>query len=58
MLRKSLIRNPTSILGLPLPQLMIELYGQIGLAPFHDLDGQVPQVVKDKLAEIKTGLED
>lgn len=32
--------------------------GTTGLAPFHDLDGQVPQEVKDKLAEIEAGLND
>jgi basic membrane protein A and related proteins len=32
--------------------------GETGLAPFHDLDDQVPQDVKDQLAEIETGLAD
>jgi basic membrane protein A len=31
-------------------------YGEVGLAPFHDLDAKVPQAVKDKLKEIETGL--
>ena len=30
--------------------------GEVGLAPFHDLESQVPQAVKDKLAEIEQGL--
>jgi len=33
-------------------------FGDTGLAPFHDLDDQVPQEVKDKLAEIEAGLND
>lgn len=32
--------------------------GEVGLAPFHDFDGTVPQEVKDKLAEIDKGLQD
>ncbi|MFO7684235.1 MAG: BMP family ABC transporter substrate-binding protein [Chloroflexota bacterium] len=32
--------------------------GQTGLAPFHDFEDQIPQEVKDKLAEIEAGLED
>ncbi len=32
--------------------------GETGLAPFHDFDSQVPQAVKDKLAEIDKGLRD
>lgn len=34
------------------------IVGEVGLAPFHDLDGQVPQAVKTKLAEIDKGLKD
>ena len=33
-------------------------YGATGLAPFHDLDGDVSQEIKDKLAEIDAGLQD
>ncbi len=33
-------------------------FGATGLAPFHDHDGDVPQEVKDKLAEIDAGLQD
>ena len=33
-------------------------FGAAGLAPFHDLDDQVPQEVKDKLVEIDAGLKD
>jgi basic membrane protein A len=33
-------------------------YGSAGLAPFHDFEDQVPQEVKDKLAEIDAGLKD
>jgi basic membrane protein A len=33
-------------------------YGPVGLAPFHDFDSQIPQEVKDKLAEIDAGLAD
>ena len=33
-------------------------FGPVGLAPFHDFDGELPQEVKDKLAEIDAGLED
>ncbi|MCA9933969.1 MAG: BMP family ABC transporter substrate-binding protein [Ardenticatenaceae bacterium] len=33
-------------------------FGSVGLADFHDFDGQVPQDVKDKLAEIDAGLQD
>ncbi len=32
--------------------------GEVGLAPFHELESQVPQEVKDKLAEIERGLKD
>jgi len=32
--------------------------GDVGLAPFHDFEDQVPQDVKDKLAEIDAGLKD
>jgi basic membrane protein A len=32
--------------------------GETGLAPFHDFDSQVPQDVKDKLDEVKSGLLD
>jgi basic membrane protein A len=32
--------------------------GEVGLAPFHDLDAQVPAAVKSKLAEIDKGLKD
>ncbi|MEI8167775.1 MAG: BMP family ABC transporter substrate-binding protein, partial [Chloroflexales bacterium] len=32
--------------------------GEVGLAPFHDFEAQVPQAVKDKLAEIERGLRD
>lgn len=32
--------------------------GKTGLAPFHDFEDQIPQEVKDKLAEIEAGLED
>jgi basic membrane protein A len=32
--------------------------GTTGLAPFHDLDGDVSQEIKDKLAEIDAGLQD
>lgn len=33
-------------------------FGATGLAPFHDLDGDVSQEIKDKLAEIDAGLQD
>ncbi|MBE2224257.1 MAG: BMP family ABC transporter substrate-binding protein [Anaerolineae bacterium] len=33
-------------------------FGQTGLAPFHDFEDQIPQEVKDKLAEIEAGLND
>jgi basic membrane protein A len=33
-------------------------YGPVGLAPFHDFDSQIPQEVKDTLAEIDAGLAD
>jgi len=33
-------------------------FGDTGLAPFHDFEDQIPQDVKDKLAEIATGLAD
>lgn len=32
--------------------------GPVGLAPFHDFDSEVPQDVKDKLAEIDAALQD
>ncbi|HEY3082743.1 MAG TPA: BMP family ABC transporter substrate-binding protein, partial [Chloroflexota bacterium] len=32
--------------------------GDVGLAPFHDLESQVPAAVKSKLAEIDKGLKD
>ncbi|MFL7838386.1 MAG: BMP family ABC transporter substrate-binding protein [Candidatus Promineifilaceae bacterium] len=32
--------------------------GPVGLAPFHDFDGQISQEIKDKLAEIDAGLQD
>jgi basic membrane protein A len=32
--------------------------GQVGLAPYHDLDSRVPQSVKDKINEIDKGLKD
>ncbi len=32
--------------------------GGFGLAPFHDFDSKIPQEVKDKLQEIRQGLED
>jgi len=32
--------------------------GQVGLAPFHDLESQVSQAVKDKLKQIDAGLKD
>ena len=31
-------------------------FGQIELAPFHDLDGQIPQSVKDQLNQLAQGL--
>ncbi len=31
--------------------------GEVGLAPFHDFEDDVPQDVKDRLAEIRAGLE-
>jgi len=33
-------------------------FGGAGLAPFHDFEDQVPQEVKDKLAEIDTALKE
>lgn len=33
-------------------------YGEAGLAPFHDFEDQIPQEVKDSLAEINAGLAD
>jgi basic membrane protein A len=30
--------------------------GQVGIAPFHDLDAQIPQPVKDKMKQIEQGL--
>ena len=32
--------------------------GDVGLAPFHDFEDQIPQEVKDKLEEINAGLQD
>jgi basic membrane protein A len=32
--------------------------GEVGLAPFHDFEEQIPQEVKDTLAEIDAGLRD
>jgi basic membrane protein A len=32
--------------------------GEVSLAPFHDFEDDVPQEVKDKLAEIDAGLKD
>lgn len=32
--------------------------GEVGLAPFHDFEDQIPQEVKDKIDEINAGLED
>lgn len=32
--------------------------GEVGLAPFHDFDAEVPQEIKDRLDEINAGLED
>ena len=32
--------------------------GPVGLAPFHDFEDQIPQDVKDELAEIDQGLQD
>ena len=31
--------------------------GEVGLAPFHDFEDEVPQEVKDRLAEVREGLE-
>lgn len=33
-------------------------YGEAGLAPFHDFEDEIPQEVKDSLAEIEAGLLD
>lgn len=33
-----------------------EFFGQIGLAPFHEWDSQIPQATKDRLIEIENGL--
>jgi len=33
-------------------------FGPVGLAPFHDFEDQIPQEVKDTLAEIDAGLQD
>ncbi len=33
-------------------------FGEVGLAPFHDFDGVIPQEVKDRLAEIDAALRD
>lgn len=35
-----------------------EFFGQVGLAPFHEWDDQVPQAVKDRLVEIENGIKD
>ncbi|MGZ6346444.1 MAG: BMP family ABC transporter substrate-binding protein [Anaerolineales bacterium] len=35
-----------------------EFFGQIGLAPFHDWDRQVPENVKEQLTSIQQGLRD
>ncbi|MFN2104661.1 MAG: BMP family ABC transporter substrate-binding protein [Candidatus Promineifilaceae bacterium] len=32
--------------------------GPVGLAPFHDFEDQIPQEIKDKLAEIDAGVQD
>jgi basic membrane protein A and related proteins len=32
--------------------------GEVGLAPFHDFEDQIPQEIKDRLAEIDAGLAD
>jgi basic membrane protein A len=32
--------------------------GEVGLAPFHDVEAQVPAAVKNKLPEIDTGLKE
>lgn len=32
--------------------------GPVGLAPYHDLESQVPQAVKDKIKQIDAGLKD
>ncbi|MGD9890711.1 MAG: BMP family protein [Dehalococcoidia bacterium] len=32
--------------------------GQVGLAPYHDLESKVPQAVKDKIEEIDKGLKE
>jgi basic membrane protein A len=32
--------------------------GEVGLAPYHDLDGQVPGAVKEKMSQIDRGLKD
>lgn len=32
--------------------------GEVGLAPYHDFESQVPQEIKDKIEEINTGLID
>lgn len=34
-----------------------EFTGQVGLAPFHDLDAQIPLNVKERVEEIRVGLE-
>lgn len=33
-------------------------YGPVGLAPFHDFDGDLDQEIKDKLEEIDAALAD
>lgn len=35
-----------------------EFFGQIGLAPFHGWESQIPQAVKDRLLKITNGLND
>jgi len=35
-----------------------EFFGQIGLAPFHEWESQIPQAVKDRLLKIESGLKD
>ncbi len=35
-----------------------EFFGQVGLAPFHEWDSQIPQTVKDRLLGIENGLND
>jgi basic membrane protein A len=33
-------------------------FGDVGLAPFHDFEDEVPQDIKDQLADIEAGLKD